>query len=63
MVVCVMLQSSVRRNTNINFRLVNLLAIFWSTYGLVYFLYQMMGSYKQSQTLVNSGSFLEVLHQ
>ena len=48
---------------HINFRLVNLLAIFCSTYGLVYFLYQMMGSYKQSQTLVNSGSFLVVLHQ
>jgi hypothetical protein len=48
---------------HINFRLSNLLAIFCYTYGLVYFLYQMMGSYKQSRTLVNSGSFLEVLHQ
>jgi hypothetical protein len=30
---------------------------------LMGFLCQMMGNYRQSQTLVNSGSFLEVLHQ
>lgn len=30
---------------------------------LMGFLCQMMGNYRQSQTLVNSGSFLGVLHQ